>query len=693
MSTHENLMDAIRVEYLSSLKVAAFGHDISDILASAMDASTYGISIGDATKPSIPLIYVNRGFERITGFTRTEALGRPCSFLQASDRDQKGIDEIRAAIRSGTGCKTLLRNYRPNGECFLNEISISPLFGADGKPRFFIGTQNDVTSHYSNLELAHDVLGSIDEAFFSLNFDWKITFVNRVAEQVFGKPSSQLVGKHFLEEFPKTLDSEFHNNYKKAMTDRVSLHFVEYSRSLSKWIGANVLPVANGIGIYFRDVTEQKDKDARLEYQANNDSLTGLANRRTFMTDLELRMLDSDATGVLVADLDGFQKLNETRGHKVGDELLRQAAMRLRRLSSPTMKVYRASGDEFVFLVSDPKPNTLQLLASNVNKAFSLPFHHLGSEYHLGMAMGCALYPHDVDSTLDLIGAAEAALLHAKEQPKGSLVAFTPKMREAELRKIELVHAIEASTFEEGLSLFLQPQIDLKSKKLRSFEALVRWTDKKLGFVSPGDFIPLAEAAGLIHKIDNFIIETVCAQQRQWLDAGTPVVPIAVNAAPSSVLDKTFLAKIEEVTSKYGISKDLLAIEMTESAAMLNSESAMDALGEIAEAGVEVHLDDFGSGYSNLSRLRHLSVSVIKLDKSLVQDIETDVVGQSIILAITQIAARLDRLVLAEGIEDVEHLTTLQSLGVHLGQGYLLGRPAPAASFTELLTQAGSTRL
>ena len=461
------------------------------------------------------------------------------------------------------------------------------------------------------------------------------------------------------------------------MADRTPLHFEEYSRSLSKWIGANVLPVANGIAIYFRDVTDQRDKDARLEFQANNDSLTGLANRRTFMTDLELRMLDSDATGVLVADLDGFQQLNETRGHKVGDELLRQAAVRLRRLSSSTMKVYRVSGDEFVFLISDPKPNTHQLLASSINKAFSLPFQHLGSEYHLGMAMGCATYPNDVDSTLDLIGAAEAALLFAKEQPKGSLVAFTPKMREAELRRIELVQAIEASTFEEGLSLYLQPQIDLATHELRSFEALVRWSDKKLGFVSPAEFIPLAEAAGLIPKIDNFIIETVCAQQRRWLDEGTKVVPIAVNATPSSVLDKTFLAKMEEVTTKYGISKDLLAIEMTESAAMLNSESAMDALAEIADAGVEVHLDDFGSGYSNLSRLRHLSVSVIKLDKSLVQDIETDVVGQSIILAITQIAGRLDRLVLAEGIEDVDHLTTLQSLGMHLGQGYLLGRPEP----------------
>lgn len=683
-------MDAIRVEYLSSLKLATSGHDISDVLASAMDASTYGISIGDATQAGIPLIYVNRGFERITGFTRTEALGKPCSFLQGSDRDQKGIDEIRVAIRNGTGCKTLLRNYRPTGECFLNEISISPLLGADGKPRFFIGTQNDVTSHYSNLELAHDVLGSIDEAFFSLNFDWKITFVNRVAEQVFGKKSNQLVGQYFWDEFPKSVDSEFHKNYRKVMADRTPLHFEEYSRSLSKWIGANVLPVANGIAIYFRDVTDQRDKDARLEFQANNDSLTGLANRRTFMTDLELRMLDSDATGVLVADLDGFQQLNETRGHKVGDELLRQAAVRLRRLSSSTMKVYRASGDEFVFLISDPKPNTHQLLASSINKAFSLPFQHLGSEYHLGMAMGCATYPNDVDSTLDLIGAAEAALLFAKEQPKGSLVAFTPKMREAELRRIELVQAIEASTFEEGLSLYLQPQIDLATNELRSFEALVRWTDKKLGFVSPAEFIPLAEAAGLIPKIDNFIIETVCAQQRRWLDEGTKVVPIAVNAAPSSVLDKTFLAKMEEVTTKYGISKDLLAIEMTESAAMLNSESAMDALAEIADAGVEVHLDDFGSGYSNLSRLRHLSVSVIKLDKSLVQDIETDVVGQSIILAITQIAARLDRLVLAEGIEDVDHLTTLQSLGVHLGQGYLLGRPAPAVSFTELLKQPTS---
>jgi diguanylate cyclase (GGDEF)-like protein len=434
----------------------------------------------------------------------------------------------------------------------------------------------------------------------------------------------------------------------------------------------------------------------QLRHLATHDALTGLPNR-ILLDDRLARAIahaerDSQQFAVLVLDLDRFKLINDSLGHRAGDALLREVGQRLGAVVRTIDTVARVGGDEFV-LVTNPITEHADAveIGQRAMAALQVPLQLAGIDVRITPSIGVAYYPADGASAETLIGRADAAMYCAKQRGRNNLQCFAPGMDSVTRERVELESALHDALRLQQFELHYQPKVDIVTGKVHSAEALIRWCHPEHGTILPDRFIPLAEECGLINPIGDWVIREACRQCKAWQLAGLPALRVAINVAASQFRQGNLLEVIREALDKAGLEPQYLELELTESAVMTNPEESAEILEDLSRMGIVVSVDDFGTGYSSMSYLRRFPIDKLKIDRGFIKDLMTRGDDASIVQAIISLAHGLRLKVIAEGVETLEQLDFLKSMGCDQYQGYHFSPPLPAAAFEDLVRSWSST--
>lgn len=486
-------------------------------------------------------------------------------------------------------------------------------------------------------------------------------------------------GSEFKLLFEKTLEGSAFGMPKCLFIDHILSEEPFFLRTHPTYFNGEIV----GVHLFIKEPKAFMDDHETFYYFALMDELTGMWNRKAFKEHWQQHQKDTkmnkQQTALILIDIDRFKKFNESLGESQGDELLRMFSNRLRELSHPTCSVYRYNSDEFIFLLKEATVEKIEKIASDILETLKQPFTIDEQEYFISVSIGISISPVDGDDLETLVRKADQALFSVKEHGRSHFRYFREDMKTAFPNEALLEsHLRRAIEFDE-LSIHLQPQIDLVTNRIDSFEALLRWNNRKFGFVSPAQFIPLAEASGLIVTIGDWVIEEVCRYQKEWKELGYRPVRIAVNISPKQFRQEDFARKINDALKKYDVEPTLLEVEITESS-MTNVNETYSILSELKSLGVHVSVDDFGTGYSSLSYLKEYPIDTIKIDQSFIADIAKDKKNEAIIKAIISMSHNLGIEVVAEGIEKQFQVAFLKRYRCQKGQGYLYNKPLSVES-------------
>jgi diguanylate cyclase (GGDEF)-like protein len=433
-----------------------------------------------------------------------------------------------------------------------------------------------------------------------------------------------------------------------------------------------------------------RKQQAELERLALSDTLTGLPNRTRFAVALGERIVAREPSSALLIDVDDFKMINDTLGPAAGDQLLYQVSQRLREHCRPDELPARLGGDEFAVLLPLDDPAGAEAAAARLLAGIGRPFRVGEQQLLLHASVGIAIAA-DGETADEVQRNADIAMYAAKESGKASWVRFEPKMRQDMAHHARLAGELHTAIVRGELRLVYQPVVDLHTGLLAGAEALVRWQHPERGFISPGDFIPVAERSGLIVPLGSWVLREACAQLGRWRAAfgAGAVEAINVNVAVRQLREAAFVDEVAEVLSETGLTSQNLILEVTESS-VVDGWQVRETLQALHEMGVKLALDDFGTGQSSLSLLRAFPVDVLKLDKSFVDGIAegTDRGRLAVAAAVAQLAEYLQLKVVAEGIENEEQRDRLVEMGYRYGQGYLMARPLPPEQFAALMAAA-----
>ncbi|RJQ23271.1 MAG: EAL domain-containing protein [Nitrospiraceae bacterium] len=438
------------------------------------------------------------------------------------------------------------------------------------------------------------------------------------------------------------------------------------------------------------DITERKQIEEAIKHQAYHDMLTGLPNRALFIDHLKLAltqaMRDQHMVGVMYLDLDNFKEINDSLGHAVGDLLLQAVSRRLKTCLRESDTLARLGGDEYTVLLSRVNhEEDIVTIARKIVSSFLEPFMVNSHTLHTSPSVGISLFPVDGDDGDILLKNADAAMYAAKKRGRNNYQFYNPTMNIRALERLKLTnrlrHAIEAGE----LVLHYQPQVSLDTGQILCAEALVRWRHPEMGLLHPMQFIPLAEEAGLIVNIDEWVLRTTCAQSVQWQKDGRSPVCIMVNLSSRYFQRADIAETVSAILKETGLDPGYLGIEITERTVMQEIELAVPYLNKLTDAGVRFCIDDFGIGYSSLNYLKKLPIQMLKIDKSFVLGLSADPDYKSIINAVINLAHSLNLKVIAEGVETEEQLAFLQIIRCDEAQGYHFSRPLPANEFAAFM--------
>ncbi len=459
-------------------------------------------------------------------------------------------------------------------------------------------------------------------------------------------------------------------------------------------LGTNCVdnPHIRGVVLNSRDVTDRKLIQQRIQHLAYHDNLTGLPNRGLLQDRLGHSIARAERSGrkvaVLFIDLDNFKNINDTLGHDVGDEVLRQVARRLTECVRAGDTIARQGGDEFIVLLDSLEDGRdASIVAQKILGSLRASFPLGGTEQHVSGSVGIAVFPEDGRDAQTLMKNADTAMFHGKGVGKNTYQYFTSQMNIAVKRRMTLETALRRAVLQKDFTLHYQPQVDLESGRIPAVEALVRWRTEDSGTVMPSDFIPLAEETGLINEIGEWVLREGCRQMKEWLDRGLAPRRIAINLSARQFTDKTFLDTVMRVLQDTGLDPRLLELEITESQVMRQTEGMILLLTRLSEMGVHLAIDDFGTGYSSLSYLKRLPIQKLKIDQSFIRDITVDPNDTAIVVAIINMAHSLELDTIAEGVETAGQLALLRAKGCRIGQGFYFSPPVSAEAVYPLLRQ------
>lgn len=540
-----------------------------------------------------------------------------------------------------------------------------------------------------NLNLSKEIIQNIAEAVVITDLNAKILDINPSYTRITGFSKEYMIGKN-----PSVLKSGRHTKvfYETMWNDLLHKGYWSgeiWDRRKNGEIFPKLLNISTiydhlktpkyYIGI-FQDITHIKKNQEELKKLAYFDPLTNLPNRTNFEMTLEseikINIRNNTTSALLLLDLDNFKVINDSLGHTIGDELLIEVAQRLQIIGRKSDTICRLGGDEFALILRAPiQREKIQLVANRILKALSEPFYILGNEIFITTSIGISLFPEDSANKNELIKNVDLAMYEAKKEKKGTYKFFKIQMNQENMKFLTIQKDLRKAILNHEIFLNYQPKIDLKTMKIVSVEALVRWNHPLNGIIMPDNFLDIAEHSGLIHPIGEIVIRQAMKDIKALNEELNTNIGVAINLSTRQFNDDNLTNFIFECIDELKFNVKKLEFEITESLIMEDIEKAIVIMNNFVKNGISISIDDFGTGYSSLNYLKKFPIKYLKIDRSFVKDITTDDDDKAIVAAVISMAKSLGIGVIAEGVETQEHEAFLKAKGCHLSQGYLYSKP------------------
>ncbi|MDP3978551.1 MAG: EAL domain-containing protein [Pseudomonas sp.] len=578
---------------------------------------------------------------------------------------------------------------------------------AQGRVLRMLGTRRTITARKQQEEqqrLAATVFEAASEGIVILDPDYRLLAVNQAFSQVTGYRQEDVLGKSVASLISSRDTRHQYQLIRLELErgDRWQGELIETRKNgelYPQLLQLNVVRDARGLVShivgFFADLSSRREAEERLRYLSHYDELTGLANRSLFRERLHEASQRSRQSGrglaLLHVDLDRFKWLNDSLGHEVADQLLRQMSRRLSQAMPEADTIARLSGDEFgVLLDTYGSLSTLARMASRLLAKLRLPMTVGGQELVVSASLGISLLPDNAREISTLVSQADMAMQHAKHLGGNTFQFYTDNLQACTLERLQLETQLRKAIDENQLEVFYQPKLCLADDSLNAAEALVRWRHPERGLVPPGDFIGLAEETGLIAPIGEFVLRRACQQARDWQLQGLAQIRVSVNLSVHQLRQGKLTSLVRQVLDETGLAPQLLELELTESQLLDNVESVITTFQQLRDLGVKLAIDDFGTGYSSLSYLAKLPVNVLKIDRAFIINMTSNPDDLSLVSTIIALAHSLDLRVIAEGVETAEQANLLRLLKCNEIQGYLFSPAVAAERIEEFLREKKS---
>ncbi|MEW6646872.1 MAG: PAS domain S-box protein [Pseudomonadota bacterium] len=650
----------------------------------------------------------NHAAEQIFGYRAGEIIGRSVTLLMPEPYRSQHEAFVHRYLTARDSSQALGRTremmgVRSDGSTFPLEISLSE--ATQQEQPLFIAALRDLTERRAteeNMRLAAKVFDNSVEGILVTDAGGHILRVNHAFTAITGYAEEEILGKT-----PAVLKSGRHGeDFYQTMWARLRAEGKwqgeiwnrrKNGEVYPEWLSINLLPDASGQASHyvaiFSDITEKKEAEQRIYHLAYYDPLTELPNRTMFHGRLLQAMAEAKRSRRMVAllyiDLDRFKNINDTLGHFIGDELLKEAARRLEGSVRECDTVARLGGDEFVIMLTDLTHETeIAHIAQKVLTAMGGPFQLLGHEVFVTTSAGISVYPQDAQSLDDMIKYADTAMYHAKEAGRNNYQFYRSEMNASAFERLVMENSLRRALEREEFELYFQPQNALNDGRIIGVEVLLRWRHPDLGMVMPSQFIPVLEETGMIVQVGEWVLRAACQQITRWQQAGFAPLRVAVNLSPRQFCQSSLLQTVRAAVAESGADPAWLELEITESSLMGNAEAGAAMLRQLKALGISLSVDDFGTGYSSLSYLKRFPIDTLKIDQSFVRDVTTDTDDAAIAGTIIAMGHSLNLHVLAEGVETMEQLQFLRAHGCDQVQGFLFSKPLPAVE-VELLLREG----
>ena len=660
-------------------------------------------------------IFAGDGWARFLGHERSPAVTRGADVLgMVHPEDRAPLRQALVRVLKGElrELDVQLRLLKKSGEwTWLHARGRVTERGPDNRARRMSGVVADIgerkrTEHAlaEREQRFSDVVEASGEFIWETDALWRYTYLSERAEAVLGYARAEMLGRRPQEFMPLSDARELEGWFAEQAAGPKAFRELEH-RCITKsggaiWLSVSGLPVrgARGSLAGYRgtgaDVTARKAAEARIEYLATRDALTGLPNRVLLTDRAGQAILNAARTrgqlALLCFDLDRFKLVNESLSHSAGDALLRAVAERLQALLDEDT-LARVSGDEFVLLQPIRSVEDAALLAQRILDVLARPFEVDGKALGVGASIGISIYPNDGRDFAELLKNADAAMYHAKESGRGTFRFFSPALHARAVERLQLENDLRSALARSELLMHWHPVLRGRANagRIVGAEALVRWQHPERGLLLPEDFVPLAEESGLIRAVGEWTLERTLSQAGAWQRTLPAKLWFAVNVSSAELAQgEVYFERVRDSLKANGIEGTQVELEVTERTLMTHFSESADTLRRIGELGVRFAIDDFGTGYSSLAYLRLLPISKLKIDRSFLRELDTHHADEAIVRAITAMAKTLGISVAAEGVETEAQLKRLIALGCDEWQGHLFSQPLDSAAFQRLFEAA-----
>lgn len=654
--------------------------------------------------------FVNQQMAQMLGYTIEEMMSkRLFEFIDPQDFNEveKKLKKRRQGIAETHDFKFRCRN----GSELWTIISTNPLFDEQGNYLGSLGMITDITKR-KKMEQAlcesetrlEGILTSIQDVVWSTNATFTQTiYLNSAAQIIYGYPLEEFYNNPNI--WLKIIhpdDQELIQYHRQVLLETGSTEYhyrIMRPDSRIRWIYTRIRVFYNEAGEVLRvdgidsDITEKKEAEEQLQYNATHDPLTHLPNRILFMDRLEhaieRRKRRSDFSfAVLFLDLDEFKVINDSLGHAIGDQLLQNIALRLQKSLRSDDTLARLGGDEFTILLEDIDDIKDAIkIAKRIHQDLTKPFNLEGQDIFINTSIGIALSMPTYATAAEILRDADTAMYRAKANGKACYAIFDKKMHDCAVTRLQLETDLRRAIKHQEFQLYYQPIISLKTGKLTGLEALIRWQHPHRKLIAPGHFIPIAEETGLIIPMGEWILEKACQQLKTWQTQFADYfdLKVSVNLSSKQLRYANLIDTLDKILTKTKLNSQSLKVEITETLLMENVQAAREILLKIRQRNIEICLDDFGTGYSSLSYLHRFPVNTLKIDRSFITRMEPNNENVEIVRAIVSLAHILGMEIVAEGIETEQQLVQLKNLGCEQGQGYFFAKPLPQKDVEMLL--------
>ncbi|AVH35787.1 bifunctional diguanylate cyclase/phosphodiesterase [Pseudomonas monteilii] len=642
------------------------------------------------------LLEVNEGFCRLTGYDLNPTIDQTSLdlgiWVDLNER-KRLVDQLN---RDGFVRDFTCHIRRSDGQIRLCELSARPLpiAGVD----CMLTIARDITERHlmqEKLQLAATVFENTAEGVLITDIDQRISAVNRAFSEITGYSEIEALGQT-----PRLLasgqhDSAFYAAMWHQLTDEGHWQGEIYNKRKNGelypgWLTISAVrnnerEITHFVAV-FADISSLKHAQAKLDYQAHHDPLTGLPNRALFENRLQAVLTCAQVSNrqgaVLFLDLDRFKHINDSLGHPVGDLLLKGIAQRLKEQVRDVDTVARLGGDEFIILLPGlHKPSDASTIANKLLACFVAPFQAGEHEFFTSASIGISLYPQDGTDVATLIRNADAAMYRSKAKGRNRVEAYTRDLTAQASERIALEHELRRAVERNEMSLCFQPKLSLKTQSLVGAEALIRWSHPTFGEVPPEHFIHLAEENGTILQLGDWVLEQACRQMQAWKQHYEPFGPLSINLAGAQLRHPNLARRIEQLLKQHQLKAGDLQLEITENFIMSQAEEALAVLYQLKKLGVQLAIDDFGTGYSSLSYLKRLPLDILKIDKSFIRGLPDDPHDAAIARAIIALGRSMQLTIIAEGVENQAQQRFLAAEGCEQIQGYIVSLPLPPEEF------------